>query len=149
MSNFMGLYLSILHELGLKALKETLEKRECLQISLSGLVKMVKFVFQNNYFEFNGETKKQTSGTIIDTYVAPPIFMDQFELKFLKTHIHQLLVWFRYIDEIFFIWTHRQDKLEQSLVDFNKFHPTLKSTHEFIVVFLDFDVKFMEQWPSG
>ena len=46
----------------------------------------------------------------------------------------------------FFIWTHGQDKLEQFLVDFNKFHPSLKFTHESStknVTFLDVDLKFL------
>ena len=125
-ADVVGLYPSIPHELGLKALEEALEKRDSIQISTSDLVKMAKFVLQNNYFEFNGETKQQISGTAIGAKVAPPYackFMDQVESEFLKTQIHQLLVWFRYIDDTFFIWTHGQDKLERFLVDFNKFHP--------------------------
>ena len=86
----MELYPSIPHELGLKALEAALEKRESIQISTSELVKMAKFVLQNNYFEFNGETKKQISGTAIGTKFAPPyacLFMDQVETEFLKTQI--------------------------------------------------------------
>ena len=54
-------------------------------------------------------------------------------------------MWVRYI-YIFFIWAHGQDKLEQFLVDFNKFHPSLKFTHESSgknVTFLDVDIKFL------
>ena len=99
--------------------------------------------------EFNGETKQQISGTAIGTKIALPyagIFMDQVESEFLKTQIHQVLVWFRYMGDIFFIWTHGQDKLEQFLVDFNKFYPFLKFTHESSrknITFLDVDVKFL------
>ena len=106
MADVVGLYPSILHELGLKALEVAPEKREPIQILTSELVKMAKFVLRNNYFEFNGVTKKQISGTAIGTTFAPPyacIFMDQVESEFLKTQIHQPLVWFRYIDDIFFI----------------------------------------------
>ena len=79
---------SIPHELGLKALQVALEKRESIQISTSELVKMAKFVLQNNYFEFNEETKKHISGTVIGTKFAhlyACIFMDQVETEFLKT----------------------------------------------------------------
>ena len=79
MADVVGLYPSIPHKLGLKALEEALEKRDSIQISASDLFKMAKFVFQNNYFEFNGETKQQISGTAIGTKFAPPyacIFMD-------------------------------------------------------------------------
>ena len=66
-ADVVGLYPSIPHELDLKVLKVALEKRESIQISTSELVKMAKFVLQNNYFEFNGETKQQISGTAIGT----------------------------------------------------------------------------------
>ena len=49
---------------------------------------MAQFVLQNNYFEFNGETKQQISCTAIGPTFAPPyagIFMDQVESEFLKT----------------------------------------------------------------
>ena len=132
-ADVVGLYLSIPHEIGLKALEEALEKRDSIQISTSNLVKMAKFVLPNNYFEFNGETKQQISGTAIGTKFAPPYactFMGQVESEFLETQTHQPLVCFRYIDDIFFIWAHGQDKLEQFLDDLNKFHPSIKFTHE-------------------
>ena len=95
--------------------------------------------------------KQQISGTTIQTKFAPPyacIFMNQVESEFLKTQQHQPLVWFRYIDDIFFIWTHGQEKLEGFLDNFNKFHPNLRFTHEYSrkhVTFLDLDVKIIDQ----
>ena len=70
--------------------------------------------------------------------------MDQVESKFLKTQTYKPLVWFRYIDDIFFIWTHGQDKLQPFFADLDKFHPSIKFTHESNrknVTFLDVDVK--------
>ena len=55
--------------------------------------------------------------------------------------------WFWYIDDIFFIWTHGQQKLEGFLDNFNKFHPNLMFTHEYSrkhVTFLDLDVKIID-----
>ena len=52
-THVVGLYLSIPHELGLKALEEALEKGQSNQITADDLVKLAKFVLQNNYFEFN------------------------------------------------------------------------------------------------
>ena len=55
----------------------------CLKaVSTDDLVKMARFVLENNYFEFNGDVKKQISGTAIGTKFAPPyacIFMDDLE----------------------------------------------------------------------
>ena len=150
-ADVVGLYPSIPHELGLKALEEALEKRESKQTSTDDLIKLAKFVLQNNYFEFNGEIKQQISGTDIETKFAPPyacISMDHVESEFLKTQQHQPLVWFRYIDDIFFIWTHGQEKLEGFLDYFTKFHPNLRFTHEYSrknVTFLDLDVKIVDR----
>ena len=48
---------------------------------------MTEFVLKNNIFEFNGEIKRQKSGTAIGTKFTPPyacIFMDEVETEFLK-----------------------------------------------------------------
>ena len=62
---------SILPELGLKALEVALGKRKSMPISTSEVAKIAKFVLQNNYFKFNGETKQQISGSAIGTTCAP------------------------------------------------------------------------------
>ena len=88
MTDVVELYPSISHERGLKEWKEALEKRDSLQISTSDLAKMANLVLQNNYFEFNGETKQQVSCTAIGPKFAPPyagIFMNQVESDFVKT----------------------------------------------------------------
>ena len=48
---------------------------------------MADFVLRNNFVEFNGEVKRQKSGTAIGTKCAPSyacIFMDDVETEFLK-----------------------------------------------------------------
>ena len=62
-SDVVGLYPSIPHEAGLRALKEVLDRREEKKISTEDLVKMPEFTLKNNYFEFNGQVKHQISGT--------------------------------------------------------------------------------------
>ena len=124
-----------------------LEAREHKVVFTDVLVKMAHFVLENNYFEFNGDVKKQISGTAIGTKFAPPyacIFMDDLETKFLQSQSLQPLVWFRYINDIFFIWTHGKDKLEKFLNDLNSFDNNIKFTHESSkenVTFLDLIVK--------
>ena len=75
---------------------------------------MAEFVLKNNYFEFNGKVKQDLSGTAIGTNFAPPcacIFMDQVKTEFLESQVYKPLVWFRYLDDVFFIWTYGQEKL--------------------------------------
>ena len=54
---------------------------------------------------------------------------------------------FRYIDDIFFIWTHGQEKLDEFLDNLNKFHPYLSFTYEYSRkkdIFLDLDVNIID-----
>ena len=56
--------------------------------------------------------------------------MDQHETKFLETQILKPLVWFRYIDDILFIWTHSEEKLKKFIENFNSFSHDIKFTYE-------------------
>ena len=132
-ADVVGLYPSIPHQAGLIALKEALDKRLLKKIPTDDLIKMAEFVLSNNFFEFNSDTFQQISGTAIGTKFAPPyacIYMDQVEQKFLATQINQPLIWLRYIDDIFFIWTHWEKEREKFMSSFNSFPPNLKLTYE-------------------
>ena len=71
-ANVVGLYPSIPHQAGLKAFKETLKKRDIKNIPTENLVKMAKFVLNNNIFEFNSKAYQQKSGGAIGTKFALP-----------------------------------------------------------------------------
>ena len=49
-ANVAGLYPSISHKVGLKALKNALEKREQKHIPTEKLINMAEFVLKNNFF---------------------------------------------------------------------------------------------------
>ena len=105
-ADVVGLYPSIPHEAGLKALSEALDNRENKQIPAENLLKMAEFVLKNNYLEFNDKIKKQLSGTTIEKKFAPTYaitFMDKLERDFLKSQELTPLLWYRYIDDVFFI----------------------------------------------
>ena len=68
-----------------------------LYISTKDLIKKVRFVLENNDFEFNGIVKQQISGTAIGTKFTPTyacIFMDKLETDFLNTQEYLPLVWY-------------------------------------------------------
>ena len=97
------------------------------------LLKWPVFFLENNYFEFNGDVKKQISRTAIGTKFALPymcIFMDEHETKFLQFQPLQPLEWFRCINDILFIWTHGKDKLEKFLEDVHALDKNIKFNHE-------------------
>ena len=126
----MGLYPSIPHEAGLKALEKALNNRTNKTFSTENLVKMATFILKNNYFEFNSKVKQKISGAAIETKFAPSyacIFMHEVETSFLETQEIKPLVWFRYID-VFFIWTHGQEKLDSFFKELNRCNSYLKFT---------------------
>ena len=57
-ADVVGLYPSIPHDSGLKALRNILDKKKNQNISTVDLIKMTEFVLRNNYFEFNGKVKQ-------------------------------------------------------------------------------------------
>ena len=64
------------------------------------------------------EVKHEISGTAIGTKFAltyASTFMDEIETNFLDAQKFKLLVWFRYIDDVFFIWAHAKGKLKEFL----------------------------------
>ena len=68
----VGLYPSIPHDAGLKALHEKLEERTEKKISSANLVEMADFVLKNNFFAFDTKIIQQISGTAIGTKFVPP-----------------------------------------------------------------------------
>ena len=104
------------------------------------------FFLKTFFFEFNNKTKQQISGTAIGTKFAPPcacIYMDKTETNFLKTQELQPFVWLRYIDNIFFIWTHGEAGLKKFMEELNNFLLNLQFKNESLkkrVAFLDLNV---------
>ena len=69
--------------------------------------------------------------------------MGYMEDKILNSFDEKPLVWWRYIDDIFMICLHREEKLKEFLKIINSCHPTLKFTAEYSldkVNFLDVEV---------
>ena len=54
--------------------------------------------------------------------------MSKFEQDHVYTYHLQPILWKRFIDDIFLIWTHGMDSLEEFILHLNTVHPTLKFT---------------------
>ena len=100
--------------------------------------------------EFETKIIQQISGRAIGTKFAPPyacLIMDRIENKFLDSEIVKPWLWLRHIDDIFFIWTECEDKLEGFLNRLINFHPNLRFTHQkskFSDNFLDVSVSIVD-----
>ena len=57
--------------------------------------------------------------------------MDQVPSKFVQTQKFELLVWFREIGDIFFIWTNGENSLKAFMMEFNNFNRNIKIIYEF------------------
>ena len=100
--------------------------------------------------EFETKIIQQIPGRAIGTKFAPPyacLIMDRIENKFLDSEIVKPWLWLRHIDDIFFIWTECEDKLEGFLNRLINFHPNLRFTHQkskFSDNFLDVSVSIVD-----
>ena len=145
----VGLYRNIPHGEGLASLYKSLETRENKQILSYTSAELAKIVLKNNIFEFE-KTFKQKHGTAIGTKFAPPyaiLYMADLEEKLLEIFGKKAMIWWRNIDNIFFIWEHGEESLRDFKDQVNLFHPTIKFTAEYCkeeVNFLDLNIKLID-----
>ena len=74
------------------------------------------------------------SGTATGTTLTPLyacVFMHRLKNSFLETQSLKLLVWVRYIDDIFFIWMHSEEELKEFMKELNSFDANIKFTYEY------------------
>ena len=146
----VGLYPHIPHDEGLQALREALGLPDCMSSSGIGkeslkqdIVDFAEFVLKNNNFEFNGKHYVQKLGTAIGTRMAPSyanIFMDRLERQLISQAVIKPHTWWRFIDDIFIIWTEGEESLRTFIEYLNKAHRTIKFTYQWSyeeVPFLD------------
>ena len=128
-----SLYTNIPKQDGLKAIEEICYNRNLNNITLpkDATLTLLDAVLSLNAFEFNGQIYQQIHGTSMGTPVAPTysnIFMGWLEQQILDTFTHKPIIYLRYLDDIFIIWTHGKELLDQFITHANQFHPTIKFT---------------------
>ena len=64
--------------------------------------------------------------------------MDRFETKALANWPLKPLLWLRFIDDIWMVWTHGEDQLNEFITYLNSIHPTIKFTHESSLTHINF-----------
>ena len=90
-------------------------------------------ILKSNAFQFGKEYYRQITGTAVETPMAPNyayLFMDNFEQNLLRDYSQKiglsLLVWFCFIDDIFFIWSGNKDSLDH-FISFTQNYSTSKN----------------------
>jgi len=138
-----SLYTNIPHDEGIQACERflNLHRANSEQPSNTNIIQLLDCVLKMNNFDFNGKHYLQVGGTAMGTKVAPSLanlFMAYFEDKFVYTYPFQPTIWLRYIDDIFLIWEHGNEKFEVFLNHLNTCHQTIKFTSEVSLASVNF-----------
>ena len=141
-----SLYTSIPTEGGVSACRRKLEASGKSSVVVSVIVKFILLILHNNIFRFANGFFLQKIGTAMGTRMAPNyanLFMGDLEEELLQNYPLKPLVWYRYIDDVFFIWTHGREELDKFLQYANNnrhgmvFETTKDSISNVQVPFLD------------
>ena len=84
-----------------------------------------------NNFTFNRKHFLQVHSTAMGTKMAPSfanLFLGHFESNALLNSPFKPHTWWRYIDDIFMIWTEGLENLNTFVTYLNNLHPTIKFT---------------------
>ena len=94
------------------------------KISSESIKSLILLVLKCTAFKFGTKIYNQIKGTCMGTPMAPNyanLFMDQFENAAIEEYANNTglrpKVWYRYIDDIFFIWTDGEESLH-NFIDF-------------------------------
>ena len=141
-----SLYTNIPHSEGVVACRSALNTRQVLQPPTEDLIQLITYILTKNNFVFQGEHYLQLQGTAMGTRMAPSyanIFMGALEEKVLSDVDKKPDVWWRYIDDVFVIWTHGEECLIEFVNQINKMHTKIQFTAEWSsrsIAFLDVNV---------
>ena len=97
-------------------------------VAADTLAGLTSLVLENNYFEFNDKIYRQKLGTTTGTkfavaYANP--FMSGLEERLSDASVDKPLVWMKFIDDVFFVWTHREENLKYFMNFLNSSHDNI------------------------
>ncbi|CAJ0966994.1 unnamed protein product [Ranitomeya imitator] len=133
-------YTSIDHNRGLEAINKKLLSTQYSPEAREFIIQLLRLVLTRNYFLFGDSFYLQLRGT---ANMAPAnVVMSVLEEDFVYVSHHFGLVaaWWRYIDEVFLIWTGTEDLLH----DFHKYLNTIDDTIKFTLVHSKTDIQFLD-----
>ena len=126
---------------GFFCIKKTTWNPKKKSVSTDTIIDLAEVVLKNNIFTFGKNTLKQKRRNAIGTKFAPLysiLFMAELEEKIIKISEYKVYLWWRYFDDIFFLWEHGRDKLNSFIDIINKVHPKIKFTAEWSKISINF-----------
>ena len=121
------------HNDGINSLNSILNKADYDLNLINYIKRATECILKNNNFIFDDKHYLQLTGTAMGTRMSPKyanIFMADFETQLMSATSHTPLKYFRFIDDIFMIWTAGLENLEKFIETANNRHPSIKFTHE-------------------
>lgn len=124
-----SLYTNIETPSGILAVKNAFFKYPNKKRPDKELIELLEINLNRNDFVFDDKYYLQTKGTAMGKKFAPSyanIFMAQWETEALARCLKQPLYYFRYLDDIFGIWTHSKEDFIQFVDTLNSYDPSIQ-----------------------
>lgn len=106
----------------------------CIKLNFNVILTFLTLVLTLNNFVFNGLHYLQIKGCAMGTKCAPNyanLFMGNFEANHIYSRIrNKSILYLRYIDDIFMIWTGTKQQLQAFSKEINNVHQSIKFTVE-------------------
>ena len=135
-----ALYPSVPREEARIAVSEALDKRTDQTIPTNEVLKMMDMVLEHNNFSFNGKHFIQKEGTAIGSKLGmnyASTYLGHWEKQLMDKSEKTPLAYFRYVDDIWGLWTGNEKDLKE-------FHNKANSVHNNIIVDLRFSRENIE-----
>ena len=130
-----SLYTSIPNNEGIAATKKRYDSYIHKTIPTKIITTFLALILTLNNFVFNSKFYLQIKGCTMGTICAPAyanIFMTEFEQKYVYPLIKDKSILFlRYIDDIFMVWTKSEKQLKDFMSELNQKHPSIKFDYKF------------------
>ena len=113
----------------MKACERFMRRDDFFENKIAIILKFIELVLTSNNLKFQGSHYVQMTGTAMGTKMAPTcanLYMGGLETDLQNKALYKSLLWRRFIDDIFFLWTHGRAKLEQFYQQCNLFDPNIK-----------------------
>ena len=133
-ADVVSLYPNIPHEDGLEAVRQAFRASTTQEKALrpdEEILKLLEICLYRNDFEFDGEFYLQKQGCSMGRRFSVSyanIFMAWWETRALNRSYLKPTHWFRFLDDIFFVWDHGREALNEFLEILNSTHRTITLT---------------------
>jgi len=99
----------------------------------NNIIQVLSFLLKNTFFQFKTHIYKQREGMAMGNPLSPilaNLFMEYIEERIMKDFSLKPKFWIRYVDDVFLIWPHGLEELENFFDSANNLFPSIKFTKE-------------------